>query len=107
MESEFLTKMRERLVTDFLDTLILLKMRNNPLTGNDIISYIHRSFDVLVCLGTVYSCLHHLEKEELIMGKSGLNERVYSLTEKGKETTESWLDMRNNILGIVVDLFTN
>jgi DNA-binding PadR family transcriptional regulator len=99
--------MRERLVTDFLDTLILLKMKNKPLTGNDIISYVHKRFDVLVRLGTVYSCLHHLEKEELIIGKSGLNERIYSLTEKGRETAESWLSMRNDILGIVVDLFTN
>jgi DNA-binding PadR family transcriptional regulator len=97
--------MRERLVTDFLDTLILLRMRNNQLTGNDIISHVHRRFDVLVCLGTVYSCLHHLEKEELITGKSGLKERVYSLTDKGKDTVQIWLDMRNNILGMVVDLF--
>ena len=54
MESEILMEMHRRVVTNFLDVLILLKLRNASLSGYDIISYVHKRFDMLISSGTVY-----------------------------------------------------
>lgn len=105
MESEILMKMHRRVVTDFLDMLILLKLRNGSLSGYGIISYIHKRFDILISSGTVYSCLYHLERDELIEEERTQRKRMYVLTEKGRETVKTLLSMRDKILGLVVNLF--
>jgi len=105
MESEILTKMNRRLATDFLDVLILLKLENVSLSGYDIISYVQKRFNMPVSSGMVYSCLYHLERDELIKGESSQKKKVYTLTGKGKEKVKTLLSMRNKILGLVVDLF--
>ncbi|MFZ0965335.1 MAG: hypothetical protein WAN82_01745, partial [Candidatus Bathyarchaeia archaeon] len=63
MESEILMEMHRRVITNFLDILLLLKLRNGSFSGYDIISYIHKRFDMLISSGTVYSCLYHLERD--------------------------------------------
>jgi len=105
MQSEILMKMHRRVVTNFLDVLILLKLRNGSFSGYDIISYIHKRFDMLISSGTVYSCLYHLERDGLIKGESAQRKRVYTLTEKGRETVKTMLGMRDKILGLVVNIF--
>jgi DNA-binding PadR family transcriptional regulator len=104
LESEILTKMNRRVVTNFLDVLILLKLRNAQLSGYDIISYGHKRFDTLIGTGTVYSCLYHLERDGLIKGELVQRKRVYMLTEKGKETAKNLLSMRDKILGLVSNI---
>jgi DNA-binding PadR family transcriptional regulator len=105
MESEILMKMNRRVVTNFLDVLILLKLRNGSFNGYDIISYIHKRFDMLISSGTVYSCLYHLERDGLIKGELVQRKRVYMLTEKGRETVKTILGMKDKILGLVVNIF--
>jgi len=104
MESEILMKMNRRVVTNFLDVLILLKLRNGSFSGYDIISYIHKRFDMLISSGTVYSCLYHLERDGLIKGELVQRKRVYTLTEKGSETAKTLLSMRDKILGLVLNI---
>jgi len=105
LESEILVKLHRRMVVGFLDVLILLKLRNNSLSGYDMISYIHKRFNIPISSGTVYSCLYHLERDELIKGELTRRKRVYALTEKGKETVKTMLNMKDKILGLVVNLF--
>jgi DNA-binding PadR family transcriptional regulator len=104
LESEILMKMNRRVVTIFLDVLILLKLRNASLSGYDIISYVHKRFDMLISSGTVYSCLYHLERDGLIKGELVQRKRVYMLTEKGRETVKTILGMRDKILGLVLNI---
>jgi DNA-binding PadR family transcriptional regulator len=104
LESEILMKMNKRVVTIFLDVLILLKLRNAPLSGYDIISYIHKRFDMLISSGTVYLCLYHLERDGLIKGELVQRKRVYTLAEKGSETAKTLLSMRDKILGLVLNI---
>jgi DNA-binding PadR family transcriptional regulator len=104
LESEILMKMNRRVVTIFLDVLILLKLRNASLSGYDIISYVHKRFDMLISSGTVYSCLYHLERDGLIKGELVQRKRVYMLTEKGRETAKTLLSMRDKILGLVLNI---
>ena len=104
MESEILMKMNRRAVTNFLDVLILLKLRNSSFSGYDIISYIHKRFDMLISSGTVYSCLYHLERDGLIKGELVQRKRVYMLTENGRETVKTILGMKDKILGLVLNI---
>jgi len=104
MESEILMKMNRRIVTNFLDVSILLKLRNGSFSGYDIISYIHKRFDMLISSGTVYSCLYHLERDGLIKGELVQRKRVYTLAEKGRETVKTILGMKDKILGLVLNI---
>jgi len=105
MESEILMKMHRRVVTNFLDILLLLKLRNGSFSGYDVISYIHKRFDMLISSGTVYSCLYHLERDDLIKGELVQRKRVYMLTEKGRETVKTILGTKDKVLGLVVNIF--
>jgi DNA-binding PadR family transcriptional regulator len=104
-EPEIMTRMHRRFVTNFLDVLILLKLRNDPLSGYDIISYVHKRFNMFISSGTVYSYLYRLERNELITGELVQRKRVYTLTEKGNKTVKTLLNMRDKILGLVMNLF--
>jgi len=105
-DSEILAKMHRRVVSNFLDLSILLKLRNGSLSDQDIVSYIHKRFNVIISPGKIYSCMHHLESQKLIQGKMNpKKKKVYSLTEKGEQTAKTLLSMRDKILGLVLNIF--
>lgn len=84
-----MNSMHERLLKEFMDVLIMGMMRNDELSGYDIISYIHEKFDYLVSSGTVYSILYSMERDGLITGKRVNRKRIYRLTRKGEETIKT------------------
>jgi len=99
-----LAKMNKRAVTIFLDALIMLKLRNAPLSGYDIVSYIQKRFAVPISTGTVYTCLYRLERDGLIEGDLTQRKKTYVLSEKGNETVKTLLNMRDKILGLVLNI---
>lgn len=105
LESEIFMKLYRRIVADFLDVLILLKLRNSLLGGYDVISYVHKRFNILVSSGTVYSCLYHLERDGLIEGRKTSRKKVYTLTQKGEKTVKTLLNAKAKILRLVVVIF--
>jgi DNA-binding PadR family transcriptional regulator len=106
LESEILIKMNRRVITNFLDVLILLKLRNAPLSGYDILSYIHKRFNTLISTGTVYSCLYHLERDGLIKGDYVQRKKMYVLSKRGSETAKTLSSMRDKISGLVLNIVT-
>lgn len=105
MESEILTQLRRRVLMDFLDVLILLKLNNGMLSDYEILSHIQRRFNVPITPGTVYSCLHHLEKNKLIREVRSAKKKVYALTSKGEKKAKILFGMRDKILGLVANFF--
>lgn len=91
---------------NFLDVVILLKLRNASLSGYDIISYIHKRFNMLISSGTVYALLYRLERDGLIKGQSSSRKRTYTLTDKGRKTVKALSGMRDKILRLGLDIFT-
>jgi len=81
--------LRRRTIKTFMDMLILAELQEKPLSGYDIISLIHKRFNVLVSSGTVYSLLYSLERKGLVTADMDQRKRVYTLTEKGKQTLET------------------
>ena len=105
MESEVLNRMDRTIVRSFLDMIILMELRKGPLSGYDIISFVHKKFRILLSSGTVYSYIYALERDGLVDGQHTRRKRVYTLTERGKETVVTLLNSKDKILGLVLNLF--
>ena len=104
LESEVLKKMHRRIVKSFMDVLILAELRNAPMSGYDVIAFIHNKFGILVSSGTVYSLLYSLEREDLIKGIWAKRKRVYELTEKGERTIDTILNANDKIKALMTNL---
>jgi DNA-binding PadR family transcriptional regulator len=78
--------MYNRFLKEFMDVLIMVKMREGETSGYDIIICFHQKFDFLVSPGTVYSVLYSMERDGLIKARGLDRKRVYTLTQKGETT---------------------
>ena len=96
-EAKILKKMHEKLIKSFMDTIIMAELQNGPISGYDVISYIHNKFGFLVSSGTVYSLLYSLERNGLVEGIWIERKRVYKLTQKGAKTIETILSSQDKI----------
>lgn len=83
--SKFPEKLRERVIKNFMDILVLTEIEKGSLSGYDVINLVHRRFGVLVSSGTVYSLLYSMERDGLIKGIWNKRKRVYTLTEEGEQ----------------------
>ena len=97
-------KMHERIIKNFLDIIILAELRNRPMSGYDVISFIHNKFRLLVSSGTVYSLLYSLERNGLITGTWNERKRVYKHTEKGMKTIETILTANDQIKSFITNI---
>jgi len=97
VEVGVLKNMHERIVKNFMDIIVLAELRNNSLSGYDVISYVHDKVHLLVSSGTVHSLLYSMERKGLIEGKWTERKRVYKLTDKGERTIDSILNANDKI----------
>jgi DNA-binding PadR family transcriptional regulator len=104
LEGRILKKMHERIIKNFMDIIIMSELRNGPLSGYDVISYIHNKFNLLVSSGTVYSLLYSLERNGLVEGAWDERKRTYKLTEKGQKTIETILNANDKINSFMTSL---
>ena len=105
--SKIVENLRRRTIKTFMDILILAELQDKPLSGYDIISLIHRKFNVLVSSGTVYSLLYSLERKGLVTADMDHRKRVYTLTEKGKQTLETVGRANEEINSLVHNLISS
>lgn len=107
LKIETLREMRERIVKCFLDIIILTNLLNQnvPMGGYDVMSFIHKKFDVMLSSGTIYSFLYSLEREGVIKGAYIRRKKVYMLTEKGKNKIKTILDAKPRVLDSIGELF--
>jgi DNA-binding PadR family transcriptional regulator len=104
LEGKILKRMHERIIKNFMDVIIMAELKSGPLSGYDVISFIHNKFHLLVSSGTVYSLLYSLERNGLIEGAWNERKRVYKLTEKGRKTIETILNANDKIQNFVTAL---
>jgi len=105
--SKIVENLRRRTIKTFMDLLILAELQDKSLSGYDIISLIHRKFNVLVSSGTVYSLLYSLERKGLVTADMDQRKRVYTLTEKGKQTLETVGRANEEINNLVNNLISS
>jgi DNA-binding PadR family transcriptional regulator len=99
-----LKKMHRRIIKNFLDVLVLAELRNAPMSGYDVIAFIHNKFRLLVSSGTIYSLLYSLERDGLIAGSWNQRKRVYKLTDKGEETIKAIMNANDRIQYLMTSL---
>ena len=102
--SDFLEKLRERVVKNFMDILVMKEIEEHSLSGYDVIGLVHRKFGSLLSSGTVYSMLYSLEREGLIQGVSNQRKRVYVLTEKGKQNIKAITNADKEIQNLIKNI---
>ena len=105
LESEFFDEMHKRVIKSFLDVLILIGLGKHSMSGYGIIAFIQDKFHMLMSSGTVYHNLYLLERKGLIKSEQAEKGRVYTLTRQGKENTRLFLNSKDKILGLILNLF--
>lgn len=103
MSEEFFEGMRERIIKELLDTLILgsLDESASAMSGYDVISLVHKRFGVLLSSGTVYGLIYAMEREGLIRGMWERRKRVYKITEKGREIIQTVQQRKDEIVKLL------
>lgn len=104
-ESELLNEMHERLVKDFLDMLILMRLMKGPMSVYDLVKFVLNRFNLLNSSELVHSSLSYLEREEFIKSTEDLGKKVYNLTSRGEERVKVFLKSKEKVLGLVLNLF--
>jgi DNA-binding PadR family transcriptional regulator len=87
-----------------MDTIIMAELQNEPISGYDVISFIHNKFGFLASSGTFYSLLYSLERNGLVEGIWIERKRVYKLTEKGAKTIQTILNSHDKIKGFMATI---
>lgn len=105
MESELLMQMNERIVKDFLDMLILMELKRGSLSYIELASIFSKRFGEIVDFSLIDSTLDFLEKKELITSRKAKGGKVYALTMKGEEKVRAFLNSKDKILGLLLNLF--
>jgi DNA-binding PadR family transcriptional regulator len=82
----------------------MAELQNEPISGYDVISFIHNKFGFLASSGTVYSLLYSLERNGLVEGIWIERKRVYKLTEKGAKTIQTILNSHDKIKGFMATI---
>jgi len=100
-----LQQLRKRTIKNFMDFLILLNLRKEPMSGYDMITLIFENFGFLPSSGSIYSMLYALERENLIKGYWNGKKRLYTLTEEGENVVKIALALSNTIEGLIQNIF--
>jgi DNA-binding PadR family transcriptional regulator len=88
-------KIHERIIINFLDLIVMTKLKEQPSNGYNLISLIKNKYGFLISSSTVYSLLYSLERSKLIASLWDENKRVYTITDQGKQTLETIKNSKN------------
>jgi len=103
--TRILRKTHERIIKNFMDILILAELRKKyTISGPGLITFFHEKSGILISPGIVYSVLYALERKGLTEGMWNGRKRVYKLTDKGEETINIILNVKEKILRFVATL---
>lgn len=72
---------KERLVKNFLDLIIMYKLKQDLTHGYELIKFIHKEFGIFLSPGTVYPVLYELEKNGIVKSEMIGKKRMYSLAD--------------------------
>ena len=98
MEKETSEELRWRFIARFLDVMILGALGEKPMSGYDFVGLTSKKFYVNMSPGIIYSTLYSMERKGLIEGENRKRKRVYTLTPKGKETLDTILKTKKEIV---------
>ena len=95
--SKILENLRKKAIINFTEIFVLGQLKENPLSGYDLIGLFRKRFDIMISPGTIYSTLYSLERDDLIRGIQDGRRRVYEVTEKGEQAIKVIVQTNNEI----------
>ena len=93
--------LRERIIKNFVDVIILRRLEKDCSTGYDIILAIQKKFNILTNSRKIYSTLDSLEKKGLIKSEQTLRKKSYRLTKNGEQAIQSLRQENGDIQNIL------
>lgn len=69
----------EKLIRNDLETIVLALISGKPMSGMDLIKFLHKEFDVMVSPGKIYPVLHDLAKKGLLSYEYEIKNKVYKV----------------------------
>lgn len=98
METKSLKEFERSIVKNFLDVIVLAKLRRSiALSGYDVMEFVQKKFGIMLSSGTVYSLLYSMERNDVIGGEWIDGKRKYVLTETGKGKIDAVLNSKEDI----------
>lgn len=105
LDVDVLTNIKQRMVKEFLDLIILAIVSKCPSSGYDIICHIFSKYNILLSSGTVYSTLYALERDHLLKGWWCKRKRLYKLDEKGRKYIQKYGECLQSIHKFTYEFF--
>jgi DNA-binding PadR family transcriptional regulator len=101
---ELLENFSKRVVTDFMDILILAKLdEGKSLSGYDFVASLSEEFRIFFSAGTIYSQLYALERQGLLQENMTGRKKVYSISSEAKEYMPFIMNVRSKIKELIED----
>lgn len=101
MATKIVEDLPKRVIKAFMDVFILTELKNSPMSGYDVLSYVHEKFNMLVSSGSIYSLLYSLERKGLIQGVWQEKKRVYTLTKDGEHGINALIKTEKEIQNLL------
>jgi DNA-binding PadR family transcriptional regulator len=101
-EPAIFRKLYRKIIKTFLDIVIMKELNDgSPMSGHDVIRFIHKKHNLFMSSGTIYSLLFSLERNGLIKGQKTQRKRIYKLTSQGEENLKNVLNAEEEIQTLV------
>jgi DNA-binding PadR family transcriptional regulator len=100
-----LIRLKKHTITTFIDQIILVKLRNNPMSGYDLSNYIKEKFGISISPGTIYNHLYKFEREEIVCTVQSDTKRIYKLTKIGTHYLDILCDLCKKTVDILQQEF--
>ena len=94
-QEDYCKKFIDRIIKTNREVFIMCSLLEKQLCGYDIIKEIFSRCDVFLSQGTVYPVLYTLEEEGLLhaeYSKGDMRSKKYSLTAKGRDIAEKYVE---------------
>jgi len=86
---EYILNQRKKALLGIIDVLIQQWIKENPMSGQDIMNKIQNQFNVKIGPGTMYPILFSLKRHKLVNTKKAKKKKLYFLTKKGKSAVKA------------------
>lgn len=89
MQTDFVKRLRRRIIKGYLDILVLKELEKESLISSyALMLSIREKFAIPVSPGTAYATIYSLERKGLIEGSENQTKRVYALTDEGEKALQ-------------------
>ncbi len=103
-------RLKEDIVKSNLEIIVLSRLSEKPMCGQDLIKEIFSKYNVFLSQGTIYPLLYSLKEEGILRAeftKGDMRTKRYVLTEQGKQIIEKRINEYIEVNNFILDSIKN